>query len=107
MEDQNVNHGYDDYFGVCPICHKNDGYANAGQTHVFFCKEHKERWIAGADIFSDWRYQTEEEQRRIWNEIGLDHFERIYEAPRPAPETDKPVDTAPNTFDWDDEGPPF
>jgi hypothetical protein len=24
---------YDDAFGVCPICHKIDGFANAGRTH--------------------------------------------------------------------------
>jgi hypothetical protein len=38
---------YDDYFGLCPDCHKADGYANAGRTHVFFCKTHRKRWIAG------------------------------------------------------------
>jgi hypothetical protein len=64
-------------FGCCPICGGNDGYANAGQTHVFYCKEHKIKWIYGADIFSNWRDQTEEEQEKIYNDIGLGDFEAI------------------------------
>ena len=67
----------DDYFGVCPICHKTDGYVNVGRTHVFYCKEHKVSWCAGANLFSTWRYETEEEQREAWDKIGLDAFERI------------------------------
>jgi hypothetical protein len=74
----------DDYFGLCPICHKTDGYANAGRSHRFFCKEHKTSWCIGSNIFSDWRHQTEEEQRRIWNEIGLADFQDVkpYSHPR-------------------------
>jgi len=62
----------DEYFGGCPECGKSDGYLNAGRTHVFFCREHKVRWIAGSNLFSDWRNETEEEQRRAWNEAGLE-----------------------------------
>jgi hypothetical protein len=29
-----------DYFGGCPQCGRNDGYVNAGKTHVFICREH-------------------------------------------------------------------
>jgi hypothetical protein len=68
---------FDDHFGLCPICHKTDGYANAGRSHRFFCKEHKTSWCVGSNIFSDWRHQTEEEQRRIWNEIGLECFQDV------------------------------
>jgi hypothetical protein len=65
------------YFGLCPICHKTDGYLNAGQSHRFYCKEHKTSWLAGSNLFSDWRDQTEEEQRRKWAEVGLDMFENV------------------------------
>jgi hypothetical protein len=67
----------DDCFGLCPVCHKNDGYVNAGKTHVFYCKEHRVSWIAGTNLFSSWKQETEEEQRAIYNEIGIGEFERI------------------------------
>jgi hypothetical protein len=59
-----------DQFGYCPICHKTDGYADAGKSQVFYCLEHKTSWSAG-----DWGLggpeETLEEQLRIWHEIGL------------------------------------
>jgi hypothetical protein len=67
----------DGYFGVCPICKNHDGYVNAGRTHVFVCDEHKVSWIAGANIFSDWREQTEDEQRQIYESRGVGDYQRI------------------------------
>jgi hypothetical protein len=67
----------DDYFGLCPYCHKMDGYANAGRSHRAYCKEHRVSWLIGANLFSDWRDQTEEEQRAIWEDIGLSTFKDI------------------------------
>jgi len=61
-------------FGVCPTCHKTDGYANAGNTHIFFCIEHRVRWTIGVNLFSSWRDQSEDEQRRIYNPVGLGDF---------------------------------
>src|SRR5262245_9394249 len=76
----------DDTFGLCPICHKTDGCANAGRSHIFYCNEHKTSWCVGSNLFSGWRKQTEEEQRKIWNEIGLEEFQdvRPYFHPRRA-----------------------
>jgi hypothetical protein len=68
---------FDDTFGLCPICHKTDGCANAGRSHRYYCKEHRKFWCVGSNLFSSWRDQTEAEQRRIWNEIGLDDFEEV------------------------------
>jgi hypothetical protein len=65
------------YFGVCPQCRRNDGYANAGRSHWFFCKKHRVKWCAGSNLFSSWRDETEEEQRRVYEEIGLGEFEEI------------------------------
>src|SRR5262249_7630345 len=45
--------------------------------HRFYCKEHKTSWCAGSNLFSSWRYQTEAEQRAIWDEIGLNDFEDV------------------------------
>jgi hypothetical protein len=66
-----------EHFGVCPICHKTDGFANAGKSHRFYCRKHRVSWGVGSNLFSSWRNQTEEEQRRIWNEIGLNDFEDV------------------------------
>jgi hypothetical protein len=65
------------YFGVCPQCRRHDGYANVGKSQYFFCKKHRVKWCIGANVFSSWRDQTEAEQRRIYDEIGLGEFEKI------------------------------
>ena len=65
----------ENYFGVCPKCDKCNGYINIGAWHWFYCKEHKLCWCVGANLFSDWRYETDEEQERIFNELGFDSFE--------------------------------
>ena len=77
MENKQPDMASDDYFGLCPICHKTDGHANAGRSHEFFCKKHKTRWSAGSNLLDDWRYQTLEEQLRIWDEIGLEDFQEV------------------------------
>jgi hypothetical protein len=65
------------YFGLSPVCHKTDGNANAGRSQTFYCREHKKAWHAGSNVLSDWRFQTEAEQRKIWDEIGLTDFEVV------------------------------
>jgi len=62
------------YFGMCPICRKNDGYVNVGSSHWFICEEHRVRWCIGANVFSSWRDETESEQRRHCEKIGFDDF---------------------------------
>jgi hypothetical protein len=94
----------DDYFGLCPICHKTDGYANAGRFHRFFCKEHKTSWGAGSNLFSDWRDQTEEEQHRIWDEIGLDDFQDVEPWRHPRQHQD---DVSPHFVRDEDDALPF
>ena len=68
---------HDDTFGLCPICHRTDGYANAGRSHIFYCVEHRASWCVGSNLLSSWREQTETEQRKIWNEIGLKEFQDV------------------------------
>jgi hypothetical protein len=65
------------YFGFCPVCHKKDGYLNIGQSHWFYCKEHKKRWREGSNLFDSWRDETEQEQHRRYDEIGFDSFEDV------------------------------
>jgi hypothetical protein len=64
-----------DYFGGCPTCGKNDGFVNAGSTHVFYCEEHRVTWIYGSNIFSGWRDETEAGQRERYKVI--EGFERV------------------------------
>ena len=71
----------DNYFGGCPHCGHDDGYANVGRGHWFFCSAHKTTWCIGSNLFSSWRGQTEEEQRRIYNEIGLGEFTEVEPLP--------------------------
>jgi hypothetical protein len=63
-----------DYFGVCPKCGKNDGYINIGRGHWFFCTEHKIRWCAGANLFSSWQDETEEQPLERYNQLGFDKY---------------------------------
>jgi hypothetical protein len=67
----------DDFFGLCPYCHRGNGYANAGRSHRAYCREHKVSWLIGSNLFSSWRHETNEQQLAIWSEIGLDDFEDI------------------------------
>jgi hypothetical protein len=62
----------DEYFGGCLECGKCDGYLNAGRTHVGYCAAHKVRWIIGANLFSSWQDETEEQQKQVWDEAGLE-----------------------------------
>ena len=66
------------YFGVCPRCHHTDGYVNAGSTHIFICREHKTRWIVGSNLMSSWRNETQDEQRALYDQIGVGEFEEVY-----------------------------
>ena len=63
----------DDYFGVCPICGKTDGYLNIFKNHWFYCSKHKKRWLAGYNLFSGWYGETEEDWSR--NEKILSEYE--------------------------------
>ena len=67
----------DEYFGGCPECGKTDGYLNTGRTHVFMCETHRTYWVAGSNLFSDWRDETEAEQRAKWDEVGMEEFRLV------------------------------
>ena len=67
----------DGYFGLCPVCHRTDGYINIRRGHWFYCKEHRTFWYIGSNLFSSWKDETEEEQHRIFDELGMESFERV------------------------------
>jgi hypothetical protein len=74
ISEETARQASDSYFGVCPHCHKTDGYVNVGREHVFLCHEHKVKWSGGSNLFSDWRRQTEEEQRQILERLGVEAY---------------------------------
>jgi hypothetical protein len=67
----------DGYFGWCPHCRNNDGFINVGRNHWFLCQEHKTKWWAGANLFSSWREETEEEQRAIYDKYGVGGYTEV------------------------------
>ena len=46
------------HFGGCPVCGKNDGYLNLRAEHWFICREHKNKWLLGKNLFDSWMTQT-------------------------------------------------
>ena len=89
-----ANENCDDYFGLCPHCHQTDGYYNAGRNHWFFCREHKTKWWAGSNLFSSWRDETEEEQRKQYDVNAFGSYERVepYQDPSGNPALPAPAD---------------
>ena len=53
-------------FGDCPKCGKNDGYLNVGREHWFVCGKHRVKWFVGTNLFSSWRYETEQDWERSY-----------------------------------------
>ena len=76
----------DNYFGGCPHCGQTDGSANIGRSHWFFCSTHETKWCIGSNLFSSWRNETEEEQRRAYAKIGLGEFTEVEPLPCTDPE---------------------
>jgi hypothetical protein len=86
----------DGYFGLCPICHKTDGYLNVGNQHWFVCEEHKVKWFVGENLFSSWMYETPGEQSREQKRLEFHSFVRVEPfyppAERPADMQGEPCD---------------
>lgn len=68
-----VNH----HFGVCPICHKTEGYLNVGNDHWFLCHAHKTKWVVGANLFSSAMDETPEQQREEQEKIGFASYTQV------------------------------
>jgi hypothetical protein len=49
------------YWGVCPECGRlPDKWLNVGANHWLVCLDHEVRWRVGANLFSDWKDETED-----------------------------------------------
>ena len=49
------------YFGHCPDESHENTYLNVGKTHWMFCEKCGIRWCVGANLFSSWRRETEQQ----------------------------------------------
>ncbi len=65
----------EDHFGLCPVCHKNDGYLNLNRSHVFRCIAHRKGWVYGSNIFSGWREESEADWER--NAKELERYQKV------------------------------
>lgn len=70
--EQETNH-----FGTCPTCHKNDGSLNIGKSHWYYCKTHRTKWYVGFNLFSSWQHQTEDEQRKRYEDLKFDTYTEV------------------------------
>jgi hypothetical protein len=51
----------DDHNGLCPKCHRTDGYRYGDVPDIWFiCKAHRMKWIVGSGLFSSWQYMSDE-----------------------------------------------
>jgi hypothetical protein len=41
------------------------------------CKEHKVKWCVGSNLFSSWRHETEQEQRQIYDDLGVGLYKEV------------------------------
>ena len=57
------------HFGVCPECGNTGEYRNIYKQHFFFCDEHQITWTPGANLFSSWHHETEEDWRKAWGKL--------------------------------------
>ena len=62
-----------EYFGGCPECGETSGYVNIERSHYGRCDEHKVYWPIGANLFSSWRQETEEDWQRNRELLGSYH----------------------------------
>jgi hypothetical protein len=65
------------HFGGCPECGGMDGIINIGSSHWLRCDRHKVMWCVGSNLFSGWRDQTEDQQRKIYYDVGMEEYREI------------------------------
>ena len=61
----------------CPECGVASPYVNVGRVHIGFCQHCGVSWYIGANLFSGWKEETEDEQRAAWAAAGLESLRRV------------------------------
>lgn len=67
----------DNYFGLCPHCHKTDGWLNIGKEHWLYCVAHRVKWTPGTNLFSSWRNETEDQQRARYEALDFGNYQEV------------------------------
>jgi len=79
----------DGYWGLCPVCHKTDGYVDVVKhshaAHFFICEEHKTRWCIGANLFSDWMFEDAKDREHHLDERVSPGMRTLNPTTHPAP----------------------
>lgn len=66
----------------CPVSRGPEDIYNAGKGHRAACHTHKTTWFLGSNLFSSWRYETEQGQRDRYREIeDYASFDRVLADP--------------------------
>ena len=76
------------YFGGCPEC-RDMTMLNIERNHYGLCHEHKVKWYIGANLFSAWRHETEEQW--IANAAILEGYKEIEPLLPPRETTGEPA----------------
>ncbi|MHA6645659.1 hypothetical protein [Mesorhizobium sp. A623] len=75
----------DPEFGLCPECECHNGFLNKGSQHWFFCNVHRTRWLAGINLFDQWREENRAEQHERFAAIEcFDVVQPIWATPKGA-----------------------
>ena len=61
-------------FGGCPHCGQADGFLEEWRCYVFFCVQHKTRWIIGSDTFDSFHSSFKDSQREKWMKLGVKDY---------------------------------
>ena len=62
-------------YGNCPVCGYTDGHVNISCNHWFVCHQHKTKWFAGSNLFSNW--QLEREVDWLGNAVLLGQYQDV------------------------------
>lgn len=58
-------------FGTCPKCGRDpDECRNIGRDHWGLCRQHKQAWWFGSNIFSSWHDESPDDWRRNAAELA-------------------------------------
>jgi len=67
-----------DHDGLCPVCHKTDGYFDIVRAHWFFCREHRMAWWVGTNLYGILPEDLEEQRRYAEEFVGYQCVEPFY-----------------------------
>jgi hypothetical protein len=67
----------DDYFGLCPHCHRTNGFINVGPSHWMYCCEHQTKWCIGANLFGSWKSESEADQRAQYDATEFGNYTEV------------------------------